>query len=225
MSGIDRRSFLAAMVTFGPANPALAGPNITVDRFGPVQGAQSTVILLHGSDGLTNVARYLFAAQTIADAGHAVLLPRYFEATGDTRARYGDIRPKFPLWREAIASVLRDPASGTLDGRLGIVGFSLGGALALALAARSPRIQAVVDFFGFEPAGLGDGGKLPPTLILHGDADRVVPVSNAGAIERLIRSQGGTVESHIYRGEGHGLSLASLPDAIGRTRGFLQRHL
>lgn len=225
MSGIDRRFFLAAMGTSGVASAATAGPNITVDRFGPAQGAQSTVMLLHGSDGLTNAARYRFAAQTIADAGHAVLLPRYFEVTGDSRARYGDIRAKFMLWREAIETVLRDPTSGTLDGRVGVVGFSLGGALALALAARSPGIRAVVDFFGFEPAGLGDGRKLPPTLILHGDADRVVPVANAAAIERLIRSQGGSVESHIYPGEGHGLSLASLPDAIARTRGFLRRHL
>lgn len=61
MSGIDRRSFLAAMVTSGAANAALGAPNITVDRFGPVQGAQSTVVLLHGSDGLTNAARYRFA--------------------------------------------------------------------------------------------------------------------------------------------------------------------
>jgi carboxymethylenebutenolidase len=222
VSGIVRRSFLAAMGTSGVAS---ALTTVTVDRFGRAKGAPSTVIVLHGSDGLTNAGRYGFAAQTIADAGHAVLLPRYFEVTGDSRARYGDIRAKFPLWCEAIETLLRDPASGTWNGRVGVVGFSLGGALALALAARSPQIRAVVDFFGFEPAGLGDGRKLPPTLILHGDADRVVPVSNAAAIERLVRSQGGTVERHIYPGEGHGLSLASLPDAIGRTRGFLQRHL
>lgn len=225
MSSVDRRSFLVALGMSGAASAASAQATIAVDRFGPAQGATSIVVLLHGSDGLTNASRYKFAAQTIADAGHLVLLPRYFEATGDTRARYGDIRSKFSLWREAIETILRDRASGTEDGRVGVVGFSLGGALALALAVRSPRIRAVVDFFGFEPVGLGEGRKLPPTLILHGDADRVVPVANAAAIQRLIRSQGGTVESHIYPGEGHGLSLASLPDAIARTRGFLQRHL
>ncbi|TCR68234.1 dienelactone hydrolase family protein [Bosea sp. BK604] len=225
MSGIDRRLFLAAVGSSAAPSATSARASVTVDRFGPAQGAPSTVILLHGSDGLTNAARYRLAAQMIADAGHAVLLPRYFEATGDTRARYGDIRLKFPLWREAVEIVLGDPAFGAQHGRVGIVGFSLGGALALALAARSPRIHAVVNFFGFEPAGLRDGRPLPPTLILHGGADRVVPVANAAAIERHIKAQGGTVESHIYPGEGHGLSLASLPDAIARARGFLQRHL
>lgn len=152
------------------------------------------------------------------------MLPRYFEATRDSRARYGDIRSKFSIWLQTLEAMLLETPE-TKPGRVGVVGFSLGGALALALAGRSSRIRAVIDFFGFEPAGLGEGRKLPPTLILHGSADRVVPVGNAASIERLIRSQGGTVESHIYPGEGHGLSLASWPDAIGRTQAFLQRHL
>ncbi|RDJ20887.1 dienelactone hydrolase [Bosea caraganae] len=206
----------------GTADRSTAQSSIGVDRFG---SAGSTVYLLHGSDGLTNASRYQFAAQTIANAGYTVLLPRYFEATGDSRARYGDIRAKFPTWLRTLESILSEPSPGTEPGRIGLVGFSLGGALALALATRSPRVRAVVDFFGFAPDGLGWGLKLPPTLILHGSSDRVVPVDNAASIERLIRSQGGTVESHIYPGDGHGLSLASWPDAIGRTQAFLQRHL
>lgn len=219
---IDRRTFLCAMCVSGAAGRAAAQSTIGIDRFG---SSGSTVYLLHGSDGLTNAGRYQFAAQMIADAGYTVLVPRYFEATGDSRARYGDIRPKFPIWLGTLEDVLAASPTSPQPQGVAVVGFSLGGALALALASRSSRIRAVVDFFGFEPAGLAQGRKLPPTLILHGEADRVVPVTNAAAIQRLIRSQGGTVESHIYPGEGHGLSLASLPDAIARTRGFLRLHL
>ncbi len=50
----------------------------------------------------------------------------------------------------------------------------------------------------------------------------MVPVSNAEAIERLVKSSGGSVQSHIYPGEGHRLSLASWPDAIARTQAFHQ---
>ncbi|WP_422678403.1 dienelactone hydrolase family protein [Bosea beijingensis] len=109
----------------------------------------------------------------IAGAGYNVLLPRYFEATGDQRARYGEIKSKFPVWLEAIETI-----TGDQQARFAVVGFSLGGALALALAARDRRIKAVVDFFGFLPPGL-ERASLPPTLILHGDADRVVPVISA----------------------------------------------
>lgn len=213
---MDRRLFVAgagASIVSGPAQAS-----VTVERFGPSVSGGS-VILLYGSDGLTSSGRYQFAANMIAGAGYNVLLPRYFEATGDQRARYGEIKSKFPVWLEAIETI-----TGDQQARFAVVGFSLGGALALALAARDHRIKAVVDFFGFLPPGL-ERASLSPTLILHGDADRVVPVSNAEAIERLVKSSGGSVQSHIYPGEGHGLSLASWPDAIARTQAFLREHL
>lgn len=225
MSVMQRRAFVAGLSALGATTLARAETGVTLERFGKIGGSQPVVILLHGSDGLTNSGRYQFAAQTIASAGYSVLLPRYFEATGDNRARYGEIRLKFPVWRQAVEAVLRDPATSMASRRVGVVGFSLGGALALEIAARSSNVRAVVDFFGFQPAGLEGSRKLPPTLILHGDADRVVPVSNAVSIAGLIKAQGGVVESRIYPGEGHGLSPASLPDAIARTQAFLRRYL
>ncbi|AMJ61054.1 dienelactone hydrolase family protein [Bosea sp. PAMC 26642] len=222
MSNVRRRDFVVGLSAAGAVTAVKAQPGITVDRFGQGGGSRPTIILLYGSDGLTNSGRYEFAAQTIVSAGYTVLVPRYFEATGDSRARFSEIRTKFVVWRQAIESILDEqPASG----RIGLVGFSLGGALALGLAARSTRIRAVVEYFGFQPADLEDGNKLPPTLILHGDADRIVPASNAASIERLIKSQGGLVDSHIYSGEGHGLSLVSLADAVSRTQNFLRRHV
>lgn len=216
---MDRRAFVTGLTAAVATTSARARTSVTVERFG--QTKQPTILLLHGSDGVTNAGRYQFAARSIAAAGYTVLLPRYFEATGESRARYSEIPTKFALWRQAIEAVIENEEPR----RLGLVGFSLGGALALGLAARSQAVTAVVNFFGFEPEGLESGRRLPPTLTLHGDADRVVPVSNAAAIERLIKSQGGIVESRIYPGEGHGLSRASLSDAFGRTQEFLRRHV
>ncbi len=84
----------------------------------------------------------------IAAAGYTAWLPRYFEATGDGRARYGEIKTKFPIWLEAIEAIKVERQD-----RFAVVGFSLGGALALAFAARTSRVKAVVDYFGFLPAG------------------------------------------------------------------------
>jgi carboxymethylenebutenolidase len=142
---MDRRLFVAgagATIVAGPAQASVA-----VDRFGS-SASVGSVILLYGSDGLTNSGRYQFAANMIAGAGYNVLLPRYFEATGDQRARYGETKSKFPVWLEAIETI-----TGDQQPRFAVVGFSLGGALALALAARDRRIKAVVDFFGFLPPG------------------------------------------------------------------------
>lgn len=97
----DRRHFVAgagAAIVAGPVHACIA-----VDRFG--RGPGRSIILLHGSDGLTNSGRYEFAAQMIAAAGYSVWLPRYFEATGDRRARYGEIKTKFPIWLDAIEGI------------------------------------------------------------------------------------------------------------------------
>lgn len=229
---MDRRMVLGALLSpvvasRAAAAPASSGSGIRIDRFDPASGRRSpAIILLYGSDGLTNAGRYEAAARAIAAAGYTVFLPRYFEATSDVRARYGDLGAKFPFWRQAIVDALAGPIADAprIDrNRIGVVGFSLGGALALAASAHTPRIKAVVNFFGYLPEELASAKRFAPTLILHGDADRIVRVSNAAAIAQLLKSRGAHVESQIYPGEGHGLSARVLPDAISRTANFLGR--
>jgi len=61
-------------------------------------------------------------------------------------------------------------------GRVGLLGFSLGGAVA-ATSARDPRIAALVAFYGFIPnSQRARIDRLPPLLVLHGDADDNVPL-------------------------------------------------
>lgn len=229
---MDRRTLIGALLTpviagTTAAAPALTGPDMEIERFdAAIGGRRPAIMLLHGSDGLTNPGRYQAAARAIASAGYTVFVPHYFDATGDVRASYRDLRTKFPIWRQAIGEALAGPiaaASGIDRNRIGVVGFSLGGALALAASTRSERIKAVVNFFGYLPEELVAARRLAPTLILHGDADRIVPVSNAAAIAQVLSSRGAYVESQIYPGEGHGLSARALPDAISRTANFLGR--
>jgi len=115
------------------------------------------VNLLHGSDGLTNAGRYQFAAHTIENAGYTVLLPRYLEATGNSRARYGDIRSKFPIWQRTLESVLANPPPGTEPGRVAVVGFSLGGALALSLRDRRESGRSLISSASNRPGSARDG--------------------------------------------------------------------
>ena len=84
----------------------------------------------------------------------------------------------------------------------------------------------MVECFGGVPEVLAHlVGALPPVLILHGEEDRVVPVSEARRLERLMREQGLTSESHIYPGQGHTLTGEALADASRRARTFLRKHL
>ncbi|MEX0386112.1 S9 family peptidase [Spiribacter onubensis] len=47
-----------------------------------------------------------------------------------------------------------------------------------------------------------------PVLLIQGDADRIVPVSQATAMADAMTVNGGKAELHIYPGEGHGLRRA-----------------
>jgi dienelactone hydrolase len=201
---------------------------ISIERFdAPGSGPRPIVLLLHGSDGLTYPGRYATAARAIAAAGFTVFLPHYFESTGDRRAAYGELGSKFPAWLAANSAALDQIVAepGVARNRIGAVGISLGGALALALSAQDPRLKAVVNYFGYLPGQLRAARRFPPTLILHGDADRIVPVSNAYAIETLLRARGGVVERQIYSGQGHGFGGAASSDAASRTASFLSRYI
>jgi acetyl esterase/lipase len=45
---------------------------------------------------------------------------------------------------------------------------------------------------------------LPPVMLLHGDADKVVPVSASRRYEERVRAAGGKVDLHIFAGLPHG---------------------
>ena len=187
------------------------------------------LLLLHGADGLAwNGDRYRLAAGLVAASGYHVGLPHYLDRTGDRRANYGTLRENYPLWLETIRDGVTwlSEQPGVAPDRLGLLGISLGAALSLSAAAVDRRIRAIVEYSGPVPEDLPASGlKLPPTLVLHGEADRIVPASNARRLERLLADSGTPLEVQVYPGEGHVLSGMAQFDAASRVTAFLSRHL
>jgi carboxymethylenebutenolidase len=247
---IDRRTLLLACALW-PAGRASAGPrgettmadaradlrqtfmsggrSIAVEIFAAQAGARRpAVLMLHGADGLSSNTQYRKGAAAIAAAGHPVFLVHYLDRTAERRASFASVFQNFPDWvetvRDAIDFVARHPAAD--PDRIGLVGISLGAALGLAVAGSEPRIRALVDYFGPLPQGaVSPTRRLPPTLILHGGADPIVPVANAYAIEALLREQGAPSEMKVYPGQGHGFRGSDQHDATRRVLSFLRRHL
>jgi len=63
-----------------------------------------------------------------------------------------------------------------------------------------------------------------PVLILHGDADPVVPVAHSIDFARRADAAGSEVELHIYEGEGHGFRQPpNQADEFARIEAFVQR--
>ena len=177
---------------------------------------------------MTWADRYRFGARTVAAAGYHVFLLHYFDRTGERRASFATLERHFPAWvatlSDAIGFVGRQP--GVEPARIGVIGASLGAAVALAAAAEDARIKALVDYFGFVPPGLEESAtRLPPTLILHGARDPMVDVSHARNLDALLTRLRVAHETKIYSDQGHGFAGAAAMDAAMRVSGFLARHL
>ena len=97
---------------------------------------------------------------------------------------------------------------------LGLVGFSQGTMLALAvgLTRRSPP-AAIVGYSGAlaNPEALAERtGKGPEILLVHGNADEVIPVDALMIAREQLGMAGLPVEWHISHGIGHGIDQEGL---------------
>ena len=208
------------------------GRQIPVERFEPVNGQmRPAVLVVHGADGLdwpAGPVKYRVFAEQLAEQGYVALLVDYFRST-DTR--FADTQTNamhFGTWVSTIAeAVAYAKAIPNVDaGRIGMVGFSLGAYLSLAAASLDHSISAVIEFFGGIPDHYAQRLRsMPPVLILHGDRDWIVPVSEAKRIEQVLSERGLDFESHIYPGQGHGFRGEALVDSMRRTVEFLRCHV
>ncbi len=204
-----------------------AGKPVAIDVFVPPQAGEYPIVLaLHGSSGLYSGSNQF--PQMLADRGFVVFLPHFFETTGTTRANPSTIHENFPTWTIALSDALDFAQDHPQSNRrqIGIIGFSLGAYLALTLASQQSRVKAVVDFFGGMPDHFAEQVRqLPPVLILHGDHDTVVPVSEAHKLEALYRARQAPYEIKIYPNANHGFNGFNMLDAGQRTHFFLKKYL
>jgi len=109
-----------------------------------------------------------------------------------------------------------------LDGsRLALVGFSQGTMMSLHVGLR--RKVSPVGIVGFSGA-LPGSEKLPaeivsrpPVLLIHGDADDMIPVQALHMAANGLGAAGVSVRWHISRGVGHGIA----PDGLELAGQFL----
>lgn len=203
------------------------GRSVTAQEFLPRSaGRYPAVLALYGSggirEGLADQPSKLMAAQ-----GYSVFLVHYFDRTGTVRADPQTTQTNFPLWMAAVGDAITFASRhASVDAnRIALLGFSLGGYLALSVASLDPRVRAVVDFFGGMPEELQGFTRMPPTLILHGEQDRVVPVSEAIRLQQLLERAGIPYEMKLYPNAGHLFSGMQWIDAAQRTVQFLRKHL
>jgi phospholipase/carboxylesterase len=197
---------------------ALSGPS-----YGPRSGRRPRrlVVLLHGvgADGndLIGLAPYL--AQLLPDALFVSPDGPFPYDMAPFGRQWFSIQDRSPAMMlaglQAAAPVLDGFLDETLDGHgltdreLALVGFSQGTMISLYVALR--RTEPCAGIVGFSGAlmgadGLASGSRArPPVLLVHGDADPVVPVQATVAAQAALQAAGFRVAAHLRPGMGHGI--------------------
>ncbi len=204
------------------------GKPIRLDAYIPATNGNPlpAVVALHGAGG--DVQGMDQSAILLAEQGFAVYVLHYFDRTETQSADKATILRNFPIWMktlwDAVSFVEKQPAVDRE--RIALFGFSLGAYLSLANASIDNRVQAVVEFFGGLPREMKlFMRRLCPVLILHGETDSTIPVSEAYNLQRLLQEKGIPYEIKIYPGTGHGFDSDVWRDAGPRALEFLQRYL
>lgn len=104
---------------------------------------------------------------------------------------------------------------------LALVGFSQGTMMSLHIAPRrDTAIAGVVGFSGrlLVPELLAAEAKVkPPVLLVHGDADEMVPFEDMSRAGNALVAAGFETYAHVMKGTGHGIA----PDGLQVALSFL----
>jgi carboxymethylenebutenolidase len=132
----------------------------------------------------------------------------------------------------AASTYLLGESSGK---KLGIVGFCMGGQLALFAASKNPAIGACVDFYGIHPNVKPDYAAIQaPVLGLFAEKDPWVAPPVVKKLEADLKAAGVSTDFTIYPGVDHGFfndtrkevhDVAAATAAWSRVQEFFAKHL
>jgi dienelactone hydrolase len=219
------------------------GITIQAELFTPLGTLNGGMIVIaYGTDGMTDNLNGPWAtmirdyANNLAAKGFVALIPNYLSKTSTQPglSALELINVHRDTWQSTIADAVTHAKTlpGIDTSRIGLLGFSLGGHLCLRLRINA---KVLVEFFAPELPELdGIGTSSSSTLhaqIHHGQADALVPYSNAVRIDKEIRASGASSELYPYPGAIHGFLGDDSANANARnqskvrTLSFFETHL
>lgn len=177
----------------------------------PAAGSGPGVLVIQEWWGLDSGIKEM--ADRLGAAGFVALAPDLYHgelAAHDEMDKAAHLMHSLPPDRagrdmSGAVDYLSDHASVTGKG-IGVVGFCMGGMLALIIAANRPdKVKAVVPFYGF-PQGPAepDWSKMDAAVSGHmAEKDDFFPPAAARALEAKLRALGKHVTLTVHPGTGH----------------------
>jgi carboxymethylenebutenolidase len=182
----------------------------------PVSGAGKLpgVLVVHENRGLNphieDIARRLALENFVAFAPDALTpLGGYPGDEDKARALFPKL-DQTKTHQDFVTAVGYLKSRPDCTGRVGVVGFCYGGAIANMLATRLPDLGAAVPFYGRQPADADVAKIKAPLLIHYAENDQNV---NAGwpAYEAALKANNIKYTAYIYPGTQHGFNNDTTP--------------
>lgn len=202
----------------------------------PESGSGPGVLVIQEWWGLVEHVKRV--ADRIAAAGYVALAPDLYHGESTSSPdEAGKLMMALRIeetekdLRGASAFLLSHSSGKTL----GVVGFCLGGQLALFAASRNDAIRACVDFYGIHPNVHPDYGNIKAAVLgLFAEKDVYVTPKVVRKLEADLKKAGVETDFTIYPGCDHAFfndtrrevhDVAAAADAWHRVQKFLEKHL
>lgn len=201
----------------------------------PPAGAGPGVLVLHAWWGMNDTIKQL--CTRLAQEGFVAFAPDLYHGKvattrEDAKAFGSEVDGKYLESQKEVAAAARflSERAGQPDGKIAVIGFSMGAYYAMELAAQDPEhVHAVVLFYG--TAG-GDWSKSQATYLGHfaGD-DEFEPLAGVDELQQTLQNLGRPVTFHVYPNMQHWFFEHDRPEydedaarlAWERTLNFLKR--
>lgn len=190
------------------------------------KGLFPSIVLLHDKWGLTTQAKDI--AARLACEGFVVLVPNLYGRQGGMVTANAEVADAL-VERMDIPSVLQDLKASCefLNANIAedpmldltkrnfhaVIGFGLGGTLAIQFACRRKRLRAAVSFYGKPPSSLDILSNMYCPLLYHAaEHDDTVTAEELNGLRQAIEDADKSCEIQSYSGTAHGFFNHTRPD-------------
>jgi carboxymethylenebutenolidase len=176
-------------------------------RAEPQGKAKGGIVVIQEIFGVNHHIRAV--TDRFAALGYAAVAPQVFDRiqpnfesgyTPDEIAHARTFIPKID-WGKMLLDTQAAIDNVKPAGKVGIVGYCMGGSIAFMAAAKLNGLSAAVGYYGGTIAKNADEKPKVPTLLHFGDQDQSIPMSDV----EIVKQKRPDCEIHVYNA-GHGFS-------------------
>jgi dienelactone hydrolase len=197
----------------------------------PQRNTGAAVVVLHGCGGFSTFDHRIVT--TLPRDGIATYDVDYFGPTPPPGRRgfcgaFRAVETAFPTWLRVVDDAARALHRAPGVRRVGVVGWSLGGGVAIAAAVgpRSSRpFAAVAGFSTGSFAAQPFAAELPPTILLSAGRTDAIPLNETLPLYRALRAAHVPSELYVYPNGSHNWPGRQGTLGLAHAAAFLRRYL